>query len=247
MPIEALALLRLQTLHTSARLERLDDALIVHTGASFATEPEQLAEALAGLVGQAALAQHDDPRGILFIPDVAAPQARSYDAVVEEVGEGGVWAAPALFRSRAEEPRASTASYEQAPDFGALLGNVLAQLPPSLLSAASAAAQGDRGALDAVSAQMQALLGSSPELQQLAGQLGGMLGQTAPGAAAPAGSELAKLEDMFASFGGGAAAEASLHQLASQMEAELAADPGKLAALAQQLLGKQDDDEDDEK
>jgi hypothetical protein len=233
MPIEALALLRLQTLHTSARAERLDDALIVHTGVSFATEPEQLAEALAALVGESALAQHDDPRGILFIPDVAAPRGRSYDAVVEEVGEGGVWAAPAL------------ESFGQAPDFGALLGDMLAQLPPSILAAASAAAQGDRGALDVVSAQVQALLGSSPQLQQLAGQLGGMLGDAGPGAPLPAGSELAKLEDMFASFGGGAAAEASLHQLASHMQSELSADPAKFEQLAQQLLGKPDDDNDE--
>jgi hypothetical protein len=226
MPIEALALLRLKTLQTTARVDRLDDALIVHTGQSFATEPEQLAEALTALVGEAALAQHDDPRGILFVPDVAAPKTRSYDAVVDEVGEGGVWAPPALD------------SYGPAPDFGALLGNMLAQLPPSLLSAASSAAQGDRGALEMVSAQVQALLGSSPQLQQLAGQLGGMLGQPTPGASTPAGSELAALEDMFASLGGGEAAEASLHQLASQMQSELAADPAKFEQLAQQLLGK---------
>jgi len=237
MPIQALALLRLKTLPTGSaptRIERLDDAVLVYTGASFATEPEQLAEALAGLVGESTLAEHDDPRGILFIPDVAAPKARSYEAVVEEVGEGGVWAAPALD------------AYGAAPDLGALLGSMLAQLPPSLLSAASSAAQGDRGALDAVSAQVQALLGSSPQLQQLAGQLGGMLGQAAPGAPAPAGSELAQLEDMFASFGGGAAAEASLHQLASQMQSELAADPAKFEQLAQQLLGKHDEDDDDD-
>jgi hypothetical protein len=146
-----------------------------------------------------------------------------------------VWAAPAL------------ASYGATPDFGALLGNMLAQLPPSLLSAASSAAQGDRGALDAVSAQVQALLGSSPQLSQLAGQLGGMLGQPTPGASAVPGSELAALEDMFASLGGGQAAEASLHQLASQMQSELAADPAKFEKLAQQLLGEHKaDGEDDE-
>jgi hypothetical protein len=232
MPIEALALLRLKTLNISARVDRLDDAVLVHTGHSFATEPEQLVEALEALIGESSLAQHDDPRGVLFVPDVAAPKAQSYDAVVDEVGEGGVWAAPAL------------ASYGSSPDFGALLGNMLAQLPPSLLSAASSAAQGDRGALDAVSAQVQALLGSSPQLQQLAGQLGGMLGQPTPGASAEPGSELAALEGMFANFGGGAAAEASLHQLASQMQSELAADPAKFEQLAQQLL-KKDDGEDD--
>lgn len=233
MPIEALALLRLKTLSTTARVDRLDDAVIVHTGQSFAIEPEQLVEALEALIGESSLAQHDDPRGVLFVPDVAAPKARSYDAVVDEVGEGGVWAAPALD------------SFGATPHFGALLGNMLAQLPPSLLSAASSAAQGDRGALDAVSAQVQALLGSSPQLSQLAGQLGGMLGQPTPGASAEPGSELAALEGMFASFGGGPDAEASLHQLASKMQSELTADPAKFEQLAQQLLGKTDDDDDD--
>ncbi|MEY4508139.1 MAG: hypothetical protein RLZZ450_261 [Pseudomonadota bacterium] len=233
MPIEALALLRLKTLQTTARVDRLDDAVIVHTGQSFAVEPEQLAEALEALVGESSLAQHDDLRGVFFLPDVAAPKGRSYDAVIDEVGEGGVWAAPAL------------ESYGSAPDFGALLGNMLAQLPPSLLSAASSAAHGDRGALDAVSAQVQALLGSSPQLQQLAGQLGGMLGQPTPGASAEPGSELAALEEMFAGLGGGQAAEASLHQLASHMQAELAADPAKFEQLAQQLLGKTGDKDDE--
>ena len=33
-------------------------------------------------------------RGVLFIPDVAAPQARSYAGVIAEVGEGGEWGPP---------------------------------------------------------------------------------------------------------------------------------------------------------
>ncbi|MDB4991480.1 MAG: hypothetical protein JWN04_6658 [Myxococcaceae bacterium] len=165
MPIEALALLHLDTLPAmpSVQVDRLDDASIVHTGASFTAEPEALLEALIALVGADALADHDDPRGILFIPHVAAPSARSYEAVVTEVGEGGVWAALGA---------------EQEPadfgDFGALLGSVFAELPPSLMSAATAFAQGGPqggGSLEAMAAQVQALLGSSPALQSLVGEL----------------------------------------------------------------------------
>ncbi|MDB4976016.1 MAG: hypothetical protein JWN48_4357 [Myxococcaceae bacterium] len=231
MAIQALALLHTVTLQTdgATRVDRLDDAVLVHTGAEFAAEPEDLAEALIARVGAEALADHDDPRGILFIPDVAAPQARTYEAVVAEVGEGGVWAE----LESADEPG-------QDADFGALLGNVFAQLPPSLLAAASSAASGDRGSLDQVAAQVQALLGSSPALQSLAGQLSGMLGQaggTTSGPQPGAPAELASLEDMFASFGGGDGANAALRSLASNMQAELERDPEKMQQLAQSLLG----------
>jgi hypothetical protein len=229
MAIEALALLKLSVppASTSARIDRLDDAVIVHTGADFAADPEELGAALLAAVGEDTLAQHHDPRGILFIPSVAAPKARAYEAVVAEVGEGGSWA---QFEDDDDEGAADFG------DFGALLGNVMAQMPPSLLSAASAAAQGDRGALDAVSAQVQALLGSSPALQGLAGQLSGMLGQAGPGAAPAPSAELASLESMFASFGGGEAANAAFRDLAGSMQAELSRDPDKLKQLANSLL-----------
>lgn len=236
MAIEALALLRISNLEQSARVKPLADCVIVHTGKSFATEPEELVEALATALGEAALAQHDDSRGILFMPDVAAPKALAYDAIVDEVGEGGVW-------GQREEAGAHAMF---GGDFGALLGSVLGQLPPSLLAAASSAAQGDSKALDSVSAQMQALLGSSPALQDLAGQLSGMLGQSAAAPQQPVASpsELASLQDMFARFGGGEDAQSSLRELAGHMQSELANDPAKFEQLAKQLLGDaQTDDE----
>lgn len=242
MPIHALALLRVPPFPQRAsalRVDLLADASIVHTRESFANEPEQLLARLLQLVGADILAQHSDPRGVLFIPDVALLKARSYEAVVDEVGEGGVWAPLAVL------------AVDDDGDLGALLGNMLAQLPPSLLTAASAAAQGDRGALDSLGTQLQSLLGSSPGLQSLAGQLSGMLGQPGPHTlpaepelAAP--PELAALEQMFAGFGGGEAASASLRQLASQMQSELAADPEAFQRLAQQFLGDSGGADDDE-
>src|SRR4051812_1915521 len=95
MAIEALALLKVSPLAAptspGSHVEKLDDAFIVSIGASFAADPEALGEALLHAVGEDTLALHQDPRGVLFIPSVAAPKARSYEAVVAEVGEGGTW------------------------------------------------------------------------------------------------------------------------------------------------------------
>lgn len=182
--MKASALLRLTDLHsagfaseaTGVSVARLEDASLVHTEIDFSAEPEDMTRALTALLGAPVLAAHLDPRGILFIPDVAAPSSRSYDAVVAEVGEGGVWA-----------PRPDALAL-QLPDglpegLGGLLGNLLGQLPPSVLQAANAAAQGDRAAFDQLGAQVQALMGSSPSLQNLAGQLTGMLGGSDPASA----------------------------------------------------------------
>ncbi len=36
---------------------------------------------------------HDDPRGLLFFPDSCEPEGQTYDAVVAEVEEQGIWVA----------------------------------------------------------------------------------------------------------------------------------------------------------
>jgi len=89
-----------------------------------------LSNHVRALIGAAA-SQHMDPRGVFFIPDVAAPRARNYDAVLEEVGEGGLW----------------------GPAIGAGLG--------SMLDAVSEIVRRDPGALQAASAQLSALIGQS--------------------------------------------------------------------------------------
>ena len=37
---------------------------------------------------------HDDPRGVLFFPDDIEPEATTYEGVVSDVAEDGVWVAP---------------------------------------------------------------------------------------------------------------------------------------------------------
>ena len=74
MPIDAIALLRVPPASIPAdRLIRaLDDGALVRTGARFDEDPEDLAALLCDALGDA-LDDHEDPRGVLLIPDVAKP------------------------------------------------------------------------------------------------------------------------------------------------------------------------------
>jgi hypothetical protein len=214
MPIQAIALLKLTDLSTSAasgaRIEPLDDCALLHTGESFATEPEQLSARVRALLGEAVADRHDDARGIFYIPDVAAPKARTYDAVIAEVGEGGAWG----------PLRTATAALPAALA-GLDLGAMMAQIPPSLLDAVSEMTRRDPNALENASKQLHAMIGQSGTQG-----VGALLNS--------AGIDL--------SSGG-------LQQLVDSMQNELEANPGRLAELAEQLLGGGDaaksDDPDD--
>lgn len=156
MPISALALLRIAKPETSQRVDQLSDGVIVHTTLAFSEDPEELSAALALELGPQLFA-HADPRGIFFIPSVAAPSAQSYDGVVAEVGEGGVWG---------PSPTQLVDSAQHA-DLGELLGGMLSQLPPSMMASAQAALAGDPAALGAMTSQVSELLGSSPALAEM--------------------------------------------------------------------------------
>jgi hypothetical protein len=223
MPIAALALLRIDKPATSQRVDVLTDGVILHTQLDFASDPEELSVSLAAQLGQALFA-HEDERGIFFIPSVAAPAATSYDAVIAEVGEGGVWG----------PSPAQLAQSMQQTDFGELFGGMLAQLPPSLMNSARAAMSGDHDALGAMASQLQAMLGGAPALSGLAEQLGGMMQSQEK----PAGEQLAALDQMFASFGASEADQSSLREMVLNMQADLAEDPAKLEQLTKQLLGE---------
>ncbi|HKP64121.1 MAG TPA: hypothetical protein VJV78_45610 [Polyangiales bacterium] len=153
MGITAIALLRIPRLPAvGGRVKALEDGFLLDTGESFATDPEELAGIVREQLGELA-SEHDDERGIFFLPDVAAPSARSYEAVIAEVGEGGVWG-----------PVPSEASPLGAAfaggGLGALLGSLMQQLPSGVLDTAAAAARGEPGAFEAASAQLQAAAGS---------------------------------------------------------------------------------------
>jgi hypothetical protein len=222
MPITAIALLRTAKPATSFPVAELSDSVLVHTSLDFGADPEELSVALAQQLGQDVFT-HEDERGIFFIPSVAAPKGESYEAVIAEVGEGGVWG---------PSPAQLVQSVQQA-DFGELLGGMLAQLPPSLMASAQAAMSGDRDALGAMGTQLQSLLGGSPALSGLAQQLSGMMEQREK----PVGEELAALENMFSSFGASEAEQSSLREMVINMQNELLSDPSKIDQITKQLFG----------
>ncbi len=219
MPISALALLRIAKPETSHRVDVLSDGVILHTSLPFSEDPEDLSVSLVSALGERLLT-HDDARGIFFIPSVAAPKAQSYEAVIAEVGEGGVWG----------PSPAQMAESVQQTDFGQLLGGMLAQLPPALVSSAQAAMSGDREALGAMTSQLQAMLGGSPALAGLAQQVGQMVSKP--------GEELAAIDQMFASFGTSESDQSQLREMVLNMQQDLLSDPGKLEQLTKQLFGE---------
>jgi hypothetical protein len=236
MPITAIALLRVDPAalqQKSLRVKQLDDAVLLFTKADFATEPEQLSQLVRTQVGDAYRPEREDPRGVFFIPDVAPPRARTYEGVIEEIGEGGVWG-PSLAKA-ALSPLAAAGA---AGGIGALLGGMLEQLPDSVWQSMNDAARGEPGAFAAASAQLQAAMANSNELSDLASQLAGGLDPKL----AEAGSE-ADLANMLQGSG------LDLQKLMGQVEAALASDPKKAAELAEQFfggLGPDADDQDDE-
>jgi hypothetical protein len=160
MPIFALCLIQRSgpgEPPAGARVDRLEDAWLVHTGQNFALAPEELSRAVRALLGDALLDQHRDARGLFFIPDVAKPSARNYAGVVEEIEDGGVWAP------------LQVAPPPAAAGLAGLLGGMLGQLPPDFLAAAAATARDNPEALQQAGAQLQDLMRDPNQLADLAG------------------------------------------------------------------------------
>ncbi|AKT43295.1 hypothetical protein [Chondromyces crocatus] len=116
--------------------EALDDgSFLVHTFQEYALFAED-----AG-AGQEWLAQfgedvgdiHDDPRGILFFPDSIEPEGQTYEAVVAEVGEQGVWVSMAALVPAEVEGEGSALPFAAAGMAGMGLREV-ADLAQQLLS-----------------------------------------------------------------------------------------------------------------
>ena len=99
MSIDAVAVLHIPGLispvgpdGTRESIEHSGDASLVYTMIRFRSyTPDEHALNLRQALG-AALDAHDDPRGILFFPDVAEPKGEGYEAIVAQVSRGGVWA-----------------------------------------------------------------------------------------------------------------------------------------------------------
>jgi hypothetical protein len=181
MGIDAVALLKGKdvTVPQGLTTKTLDDATLVHTKVDFSSEPAELADALQAQLGDA-LDAHDDERGVFVLPHVAAPKATSYQGVIDEVGELGMWV---------ETSQAPAQALGGAPDlgaFGALVSELMQSLSPETIAEMQRAVMtGDMAALARVQAQVTAALGGeaavaarSQELaraaQEGASKLGGL-------------------------------------------------------------------------
>jgi hypothetical protein len=152
MAITAIALLRIAPPAEpapGARITPLEDAILLHTKAGFGSDPAALSRIVREQLGDA-VDQHTDARGILFIPSVAAPTARTYDAVVDEVGEGGQWGPVRVASAQVLGAAA------MGGGLGALLGSLLEQMPSGVLDSVTAAARGEPGAFEAATSQLKA-------------------------------------------------------------------------------------------
>jgi hypothetical protein len=74
-----------------ACLDPLDDGTVLLSTMQTYGSAFELRTILAHAFGGALADVHDDPRGVLAFPDVCEPKARSYDAIVAEIGSAGVW------------------------------------------------------------------------------------------------------------------------------------------------------------
>lgn len=234
MPITAICLLKVPSLPLPdsgpVRAETLDDSVLLHTTLDFSDDPEDVAGAVRSLLGEEWAEQHEDERGLFLIPSVAAPSARTYAQVIDEVGEGGVWAPWEALDDDSDLQLAAA-----APGLSGLLGSMLGQMPDGMFERAAANLREDPSALQDAAAQLPGLLQNPGALQDLLQQ---------------GSSQLPELADILRGMGLDVNSP-ELSQLTSGLQAELSRDPARLLALAENLFAgaqlDQADEDDDEK
>jgi hypothetical protein len=98
MAITAVALLRGSSVPDGLSGHALEDAVLVKTNIRFDLEPEDVAMALQARLGaRLGEAFASEGRGVFVVPHVALEEAqahRTHDAVVEAIGEAGMWVRP---------------------------------------------------------------------------------------------------------------------------------------------------------
>jgi hypothetical protein len=240
MSINAICLFKLPSLPLPAqgpvRAQALEDCVLLHTTLDFADDPEDVSGAVRTLLGEQLASQHEDERGVFLIPSVALPRARSYEAVIEEVGEGGVWAA---WEASDEVEVGLPLGAAGAGDLSGLLGSMLGQMPEGMLARAAASLRDDPDALQQAAAQL-------PGLLQNPNALGDLLQQGS--------SQMPDLANMLRTMGVDMSS-ADIAQLTNGLQAELSRDPSRLLAMAESLFAgtearenlEEDEDDADDK
>lgn len=228
MPIHAICLLKVPSLPLPSqgpvRAEALQDCVLLHTTLDFADDPEDVAGAVRTLLGEDLAEQHQDARGVFLIPSVAAPRARSYAQVIEEVAEGGVWAPWEDSGVEIESPLGAA-----GPGLSGLLGSMLGQMPEGTFERAAASLRDDPSALQNAAAQLPGLLQNPGALQDLLQQ---------------GSSQLPELASMLRNMGLDVNSP-ELSQITSGLQAELSRDPSRLLAMAENLFAGARAEEDD--
>lgn len=168
MGIDAIALLKGTDYELPERLhvDKLNDAILVHTGVAFGGDLEMLAYGVRTSIGDA-LDKHDDARGVFVMPDVAEPRADTYDAVIAEIAEAGEWV-PKMAAGEIPE------GLLDAPDgsFAAMMGQAMQALGgANLAEIQRALASGDYSAIEKMQEAMAAAVGGQEALNSLAAQL----------------------------------------------------------------------------
>lgn len=237
MAIEAIALLRIPSndVPASALFRALDDGALVRTRADFAADPAEIAIALRRSAGDH-LDRHRDPRGILVLPDVAAPIGETYDAVAEEIGEGGTWIALAELES---------AEGDDA-DGGDLLATMMSAMTSPAMQDAIARAR------DALSGLDPATAGDAASARERMADLARSMSAGIP--ASPGGETDEAMRALAERHGGALGGEGegvdlgalmrdpAFQQMVDGVRQQLLADPGKMAELAA-LFGAEPDGE----
>ena len=205
-------------------MEALEDGLLLHTPLPFGDDPEELAAAVRSVLGEPLASEHRDARGVFLIPSAAAPRARTYAGVVDEVGEGGVWV-----EWSAPQPTAAG-----VPDLSGMLGGMLGSMPG--FAAAAASLRDNPDALQQASAAL-------PGLLQQPGALADLVQQSS--------SQLPELAGMLKGMGIDLGSP-QVQELTRGLQQELARDPNRLMQLAEQLFsggadqGEPDEEEEEE-
>lgn len=186
----AIALLRIPDLDTQgrARVVKLDDAVLVHTGLDFGSEPEVILDAVLAAAGDA-FDDHEDERGVLVIPAVARPTTKTYEAIVAEVGELGMWIDPDEIEDAADAAEAARelAMNPSAGAFGlgafggpaleGLVGQMMGALGPGGLEELQRAmASGDPQSIARVQSMMSNAMAQIGDPEEIARTLGAALG-----------------------------------------------------------------------